>query len=192
MTLNVPGYARSMAGTFERMDRAATAVTNGAQTWESEGPTQPHDYAAINAVWVSLLGGLIMATRGRASADPIQARELVPLAGATFAVSKAVARERIGSWVREPFVEDDNGDGEPQRPKGRGLRRALGELVTCTRCVGTWSALGVVGLRVLHPEAGRTVSMILASSAANDWLQTGFKLLTEQTNLVGSKLPPRG
>jgi hypothetical protein len=76
-------------------------------------------------------------------------------------------------------------------PKGRGLRRALGELVTCTRCVGTWSALAVVGLRVAHPEAGRTVTTILASSAANDWLQAGFKLLTEQTNLVGSKLPPR-
>ena len=191
MTLNVPGYAHSMAGTFGRMDRTATAPTNGAQTWESEGPTQPHDYAAINAVWISLLGGLIMATRGRASEDPIQARELIPLSAATFAVSKAVARERIGSWVREPFVQEDNVEGERQRPKGSGLRRALGELVTCTRCVGTWSALGVVGLRVMHPEAGRTVSMILASSAANDWLQTGFRLLTEQTNLVGSKLPPR-
>jgi hypothetical protein len=49
----------------------------------------------------------------------------------------------------------------------------------------------VVGLRVLNPEAGKTVSVILASSAANDWLQAGFKLLTEQTNLVGSKLPPK-
>jgi hypothetical protein len=173
------------------MDRTATAVTNGAQTWESDAPTQPHDYATINAVWISLLGGLIMATRGRASDDPIQGRELIPLAAATFAVSKAVARERIGSWVREPFVEEDNVEGQRQRPKGRGLRRALGELVTCTRCVGTWSALGVVGLRVMQPEAGRTVSFILASSAANDWLQAGFKLLTEQTNLVGSKLPPR-
>jgi hypothetical protein len=80
---------------------------------------------------------------------------------------------------------------EGQRPKGSRIQRAVGELVTCTRCVGTWSALGVVSLRVLHPDAGRTLNMILASSAANDWLQAGFKLLTEQTNLVGSKLPPR-
>ena len=43
---------------------------------------------------------------------------------------------------------------------------------------------------MLHPNAGRTLNAILASSAANDWLQAGFKLLTEQTNLVGSKLPP--
>jgi hypothetical protein len=149
--------------------------------------THPADYAALNAVWVSLAVAVVVGSRGRSSEDPITGRELVPLAAATFAISKAVARERIGTWVRDPFVDETAG----QKPKGRGLRRAVGELVTCTRCVGTWSALGVVGLRVLHPEAGRTVSVVLASSAANDWLQAGFKLLTEQTNLVGSKLPPR-
>src|SRR4051794_6378223 len=150
------------------------------------GETRPVDYAAINAVWISLAAALVAGTRGRASKDPITNRELVPLAAATFAVSKAVARERIGSWVREPFVENDD-----QQPKGNRIRRAVGELVTCTRCVGTWSALGVVGLRIAHPEAGRTVSMVLASSAFNDWMQAGFKLLTEQTNLIGAKLPPR-
>jgi hypothetical protein len=176
-----------MAGTLGRMEAPATAHTNGAQTSEPDRPAQPSDYAAINLVWVSLVAGLLASTRGQASKDPITGKELIPIAAATFAVSKAVARERIGTWVREPFVDETAG----QRPKGRGIRRAVGELVTCTRCVGTWSALAVVGLRVAHPEAGRTVTTILASSAANDWLQAGFKLLTEQTNLVGSKLPPR-
>lgn len=169
------------------MEATATEQTNGRMTHERDPKTQPADYAAINLVWVSLVAGLLAATRGRASRDPITNKELIPISAATFAVAKAVARERIGTWMREPFVEESEG----QKPKGRGLRRALGELVTCTRCVGTWSALAVVGLRVAHPEAGRTVTMILASSAANDWLQAGFKLLTEQTNLVGSKLPPR-
>jgi hypothetical protein len=154
---------------------------------EASAGTKPVDYAALNALWMSLAGGLIAASRRRDRQDPIKQRELITLGAATFALSKAVARERIGTWVREPFVDET----DAQRPKGRRIRRAMGELVTCTRCVGTWSALGVVGLRVLHPEAGRTVSMILASSAVNDWLQAGFKLLTEQTNLVGSRLPPR-
>ncbi len=152
-----------------------------------EGEAHASDYAALNAVWMSLAAALLVGSRGRAADDPITNRELIPMAAATFAVSKAVARERIGTWVREPFVDETEG----QQPKGKGLRRAVGELVTCTRCVGTWSALGVVALRVLNPEAGRTVNMVLASSAANDWLQAGFKLLTEQTNLVGSKLPPK-
>ena len=152
-----------------------------------DGETRPVDYAAINAVWMSLAAALIAGSRGRAAKDPITNKELIPLAAATFAISKAVARERIGSWVREPFVDEN---AERQQPKGSRIRRAVGELVTCTRCVGTWSALAVVGLRVMKPEAGRTVTTVLASSAANDWMQAGFKLLTEQTNLVGSKLPP--
>jgi len=155
---------------------------------DMDGETRPVDYAAINAVWISLAAALVAGTRGRASKDPITTTELIPLAAATFAVSKAVARERIGTWVREPFVDED--DDRP-KPKGGRIRRAVGELVTCTRCVGTWSALGVVGLRIAKPEASRTVTAVLATSAANDWLQAGFRLLTEQTNLVGSKLPPQ-
>src|SRR3954468_21403740 len=116
-----------MAGTNRGMDEETRSV----------------DYAAINAVWVSLAGALVASSRRRAADDPITNKELIPLAAATFAVSKAVARERIGSWVREPFVDDTLG----QKPKGGRLQRAVGELVTCTRCVGTWSALGVVGLR---------------------------------------------
>src|SRR4051812_16837011 len=131
-----------------------------------DGETRPVDYAAINAVWIALAAALVAGTRGRGSEDAITSQELLPLAAATFAVAKAVAREPIGAWVREPFVEEED---HSRRPKGNRIRRALGELVTCTRCVGTWSALGVVGLRVLNPEAGRTMSMVLATSAANDW-----------------------
>jgi hypothetical protein len=177
-----------MAGTTGGVEPTTTQTRiNGARAAEGPtGPARPVDYAALNALWISLAAGVVAASRGHAAKDPIRNRELVPLAAATFALSKAVAHERIGTWVREPFVDETVG----QRPKGRRIRRAVGELLTCTRCVGTWSALGVVGLRMVHPDAGRTVNMVLASSAVNDWLQAGFKLLTEQTNMVGSKLPP--
>src|SRR5215831_18714258 len=98
---------------------------------------EPEDYAALNAVYGALLAGVAIGLRGR---EPVRAGELLPLGAATFAVSKVVAREKIGSWVREPFVEDAVHGG---RPRGRRIERALGELVTCSRCVGAWSALGV-------------------------------------------------
>jgi hypothetical protein len=160
------------------MEHATAIGANGSRTAAPEPETRPVDYAALNALWMSLVAGLVVSTRGRASADPIRTRELVPLGAATFALSKAVARERIGTWVREPFVDEDHG----RRPRGRRLRHAVGELVTCTRCVGTWSAVAIVGLRVANPDAGRTVSTILASAAANDWLQAGFKYLCTATN----------
>ena len=149
-------------------------------------PTKPVDYAAINAVYGVLLTTMAVATRDRVRNDPITTRELVPLAAATFALAKVVAQEKVGVWVRAPFVELK--EGEP-KPRGRRLRRAVGELVTCTRCIGAWSALTVVGLRMVDPAAGRTVANVLAASAANDWLQSGFKWLTAATNSAEADAP---
>lgn len=144
---------------------------------------EPVDYAKLNAVYGTLFAAVLIAARYRdESDDQIAVRELVPLGAATFALAKVVAREKIGTWVREPFVEHEG--AEPQRPRGRRLRRAVGELVTCTRCVGAWSALGVVGLRVIEPRSGRIVANALAASAVNDWLQAGFKLLTSEVDKV--------
>jgi hypothetical protein len=142
---------------------------------------EPEDYAALNAVYGALLAGMVIALRDRADRDPVRAGELVPLGAATFAVSKVVARERIGTWVREPFVEDAVHGG---KPKGRRLKRALGELVTCSRCVGAWSALGVVGLRVASPRTGKVVAAVLATSAVNDFLQAGFAWLRDSANVA--------
>ena len=173
-------YTLPGAGTVQAV---ATETQPEAHRETDDRPVEPVDYAALNAAYAVLLGGLLLTTRERARRDPVQGRELLPIAAATFALSKVVAREKIGTWVRDPFV-----DGE-QQPRGTRLQRAVGELVTCTRCVGAWSALALVGLRVAEPASGRTVVNILAVSAANDWLQTGFKWATAQTNRVEAAQP---
>ncbi len=117
------------------------------------------------------MAGLLGAT----DAEPPKAGELPVLGLAAFTAAKALGKEQIGSWIREPVVEPAPGGG--RRPKGRGLRHALGELVTCTRCLGTWSALGLVGLRMARPREGRAVVTILAVAGINDFLQAGFAAL---------------
>ena len=145
----------------------------------ADTPTEPYDYMALNAVFGALLAGVVVAARDRTSSrEPLTTRDLAVTGAATFALSKVIARERIGSWVREPFVEEERG----RRPRGSGLRHAVGELLTCTRCVGAWSALGLVGLRLTSPATGRVVNDVLAVSAMNDWLQAAFKLLCARAN----------
>jgi hypothetical protein len=146
-----------------------------------EVPPEPSHYLALNVVYAGLLGALLAASRHPdARRDPIAPTELVPLGAAAFALSKVIAREKIGTWVREPFVQGDGTD--QRRPRGHGLRHAVGELVTCTRCVGAWSALALVGARTLSPAAGRTLTNVLAVSAANDWGQAGFRWLCRHAN----------
>jgi hypothetical protein len=140
----------------------------------SETPTEPADYAAINAAWAALLAGVLVSSREEAP----PASELPVFGLATFALSKALAKEKVGAWARAPLVDETDG-----RPKGSRLRYAAGELVTCTRCLGTWSSLGLIGLRVFRPREGRIVAGILATAGMNDWLQAMFSAATSKANV---------
>ena len=137
-----------------------------------ETPTEPVDYAAISATYGALLGTLVLAARQRGD-EPVRPAEFVPLGVAAFALTKVVSREKIETWVRRPFVEEEEGG----RPKGRRLRFVVGELLTCTRCMGAWSALGLTALRVTRPRESRVVTTALATSAVNDFLFAAFAWL---------------
>ena len=107
------------------------------------------------------------------------------LALATFKAARVVARDEVTSVLREPFVEGNPTDPEEERPvQTGGPRQAIGELVTCSRCVGTWIATGLAALDVLAPGFGRTLSWSLAVGGANDWLQAGFSALSAASNRV--------
>jgi hypothetical protein len=129
-------------------------------------PTEAADYAVLSAVYGALLAGTAASGHRR---EPIPTAELPALAAASFALSKLVVHEKVESWIRRPFVDEDG-----RRPKGRRLRYAVGELLTCTRCTGAWSALALTALRLHAPAAGRVVSTVLAASAGNDMLQATF------------------
>ena len=62
------------------------------------------------------------------------------------------------------------------------MRYAVGELLDCTRCMGAWSALGIVALRLHSPPAGRILTTVLAASAGNDFLQASFTWVCEQAS----------
>ena len=139
-------------------------------------PTEALDYAALSALYGGLLAGAALSSRRR---PPIPVTEVPGLAAASFALSKLVVHEKAESWLREPFLEERQG---AKQPRGRRLRYAVGELLNCTRCTGAWGALALVALRLHAPPAGRAVTAVLAASAGNDLLQTGFSLLCAKTN----------
>jgi hypothetical protein len=137
----------------------------------SQTPTEAADYAVLSGVYGALLGATAISARER---EPIPRGELPVLAAATFALSKLVVHEKVETWIRRPFVEEAP-DGA--RPRGRRLRFAIGELMSCTRCTGAWAALALAGLRLHSPATGRTVAGVLAASAGNDFLQAAFTWL---------------
>jgi hypothetical protein len=149
---------------------------------------RPVDYGALNVIYAT--GIAVLALQGRrGDTERIESAELLPLGLAAFSLSKAIAREKIGTWIREPFADETPAG---PRPTGRKFRRALGELVTCTRCVGAWSSLGIVGLRLVHPPAGRVATSVLATAAVNDFLHGGFRALCGAANELNASSHDNG
>jgi Protein of unknown function (DUF1360) len=136
--------------------------------------------------YATIVGGFFAALAAVAAAarrsPPGTALDLIALSAATFKASRTLSRERVGSFVRQPFVEGEADRGEEEHPAGEGLQRALGELVTCTRCVGTWTAAGLATTQMLTPRFGRLLVWSLGASAANDFLQASFNALCTKAN----------
>jgi hypothetical protein len=142
----------------------------------------PYDsYAAIMGTFLGGLfaAGLLARARGR---DP-QCQtplDLVVLSAATFKAARTLAHDEVTSFLREPFVKGHAHEGE-EEPVAGGMEQAIGELVTCTRCVGTWAAAGLVGTQILAPKFGRLLTWSLAAAGINDAAQAVFSALTAKT-----------
>ena len=152
-----------------------------------ERPTAPppyHAYATITGVFVAglaLSGGIARLLER----DPRQQTwlDLATLSTATFKASRTMACDDVTSFLREPFVEGDPRDSEEEHPvQTGGVEQAIGELVTCSRSIGTWAAAGLATTQVLAPRLGRMLTWTLAGAGINDFLQAGFTALTRKAN----------
>jgi hypothetical protein len=142
-------------------------------------------YEAYAAIMGTFAGGLAAAGAlskllGR---DPQcqTALDLTVLAGATFKAARTLARDEVTSFIREPFVRGHAHEGGEEPVETGDIHQALGELVTCSRCVGTWAAAALATTQVLAPRFGRLLTWSLAAAGLNDFLQAGFARLTEQS-----------
>jgi hypothetical protein len=141
-------------------------------------------YAAIVGTFLIGLGGTAAFARAKdRSPSCYSALDLATLGLATFKAARTLARDEVTSFVRAPFVAGEAHTGEGEEPvQSGGLQQAVGELVTCTRCAGTWAAAGLVWTQVLAPRFGRILTWSLSAGAVNDFLQTGFVLVTHKAN----------
>jgi hypothetical protein len=140
-------------------------------------------YASIAATFAGGLAtaGVVAKLLGR---DPREhgALDLVLLGAATFKAARTIAGDEVTSFLREPFVEGRAHEGGEEPVETGDLRQAIGELVTCSRCVGTWVAAGLASTQIIAPQFGRLLTWTLAAGGVNDWLQAGFQALTAKAN----------
>ena len=143
-------------------------------------------YGAYAAIMGAFVGGLA-AAGGLANLFGREPREntgldLVVLSAATFKAARTISRDEVTSFIRDPFVEGEAHEGGEEAIETGDLRQAIGELVTCSRCIGTWAAAGLATTTILALRFGRLLNWSLASAGANDFLQAAFAALAHKSS----------
>jgi hypothetical protein len=142
-------------------------------------------YAAImGAFTAGLAGAGALARRYDRNPACQSALDLAVLSLASFKAARTLANDEVTSFLRQPFVKGQAHEGEGEEPVEGGMEQAIGELVTCSRCVGTWAAAGLAFAQILAPRTGRVLSWSLAAAGANDFLQASFAALTSKANVI--------
>jgi hypothetical protein len=129
----------------------------------------------LMGLFLGILATFSTRTLRRASELQLRPLDLVLLALSTHRVGHVVAYERVAQPLREPFTEsrsDASGAGETVVAEGTGVRRALGELVSCPVCVGTWAAAALVYGLHLAPRPTRVFLAIMGASGAAEMVSS--------------------
>src|SRR6266536_2568274 len=110
--------------------------------------------------------------------------DLALLGIATHKLSRIIAKDRITGILRAPFVSyiRSTGAGEvEEEPRGRGIQRGIGQLVSCPYCMAPWCATALGFGFVFAPRVTRFLAGILASIAASDFLHRAYLAAKEKT-----------
>jgi uncharacterized protein DUF1360 len=147
------------------------------------------DYAALVTLFNGLLATALLARKCSQAPLPerVQPQDIVLFAIATQKLSRVITKDKVTTALRSPFteVEGKGGAGElEERPKGRGLQRAVGELLTCPFCLGTWIASGFIYGYIFTPRVTRTLASIFAVSGIADFLQQGYIKAQEMNDQI--------
>jgi hypothetical protein len=106
------------------------------------------------------------------------AADLALVTVATHKASRLLAKDRVASTLRAPFTRFDDaaGPGEvSEAARGRGLRRAVGELLICPYCLSMWLAAAFAAGLVAAPRPTRWIAAVLATVFGADVLQIAYK-----------------
>lgn len=131
-------------------------------------------------VFTGTCGALLYAGAKTKRLPRMSAADIALLGVATHRLARIVSRDKVTMPLREPFTELEGtaGAGEVnERPKGRGLRRAIGTLLSCPYCMGPWIASALTAALALRPRETRVVCAMLAVTTVADFMHQSYAFM---------------
>jgi glucan phosphoethanolaminetransferase (alkaline phosphatase superfamily) len=87
--------------------------------------------------------------------------------------------------MRVPFTElreKESSKKFDEKPRGEGLRKAVGELLTCKFCLSAWVASLLTYGLVLAPRVTRLVAALFSVVTVSDYMHQAYKALMKEAS----------
>lgn len=179
----------AMPGDMEAQSHPVQAPLQG--TEEYPGPWKGYSdrpdemplsgYVALLGVYAAVFGGLLAsATRSERLPQRVDVLDIALFGLASHKIGRIVTRDWVTAPLRAPFtsyVESTGGGEVTERSRGEGMRRAIGDLLTCPWCIAPWIAGSLYVTYIARPPLARFVASLFASVAISDVLQHAYKAL---------------
>lgn len=147
------------------------------------GPGQEQElrgHMVLMGIFASLCTAFVTWLRrsGRKLPNRIGIGDLVLVSVATHKAARLIAKDRVTSPLRAPFTRFEHRDGPAEvaeEPRGQGLQRSIGELISCPYCLGMWIASAFVAGLIVMPRATRAIASVLTAVTGSDVLQIAYR-----------------
>lgn len=145
-------------------------------------------YAALTGVYNLSFAALFLAARNRGGslAPHIGSTDMLFMGVATHKVSRLITKDFVTSFLRAPFTRyEGHGTAHAEveeSPRGRGLRYALGELLTCPYCVAQWVAPMFWLGSLVAPAPTRLVCRVFSTIAIADVMHLAYIKATKESS----------
>lgn len=136
-------------------------------------------YAVLMGVFGASFAGSLacLVRRGHELPPKIGPGDVLMAGIATHKLTRLIAKDKVTSALRAPFTEyqQSSGHGEvEEKARGKGLRRSIGELLTCPFCLGQWVVGAFAVGFVANPRLTRLLAAMWTAQAVSDVAQLGY------------------
>jgi hypothetical protein len=154
----------------------------------SDGEQRPlGGYVAAMTVFTLLvvIAGSVAALTGRSLPPRIGAYDLLLITAGTHKLSRTLSKTAATSPLRAPFTQYQDTAGpaelkeEVREPKG--LRHAIGELLTCPFCLDVWVVTAHMIGMIFVPRFTRMTAATFTALAGADFLHLAYTRAVQAT-----------
>jgi hypothetical protein len=135
-------------------------------------------YAALMGLYgVAVTAGAVALRRRNQRLPEVRPFDIALVGIATHKVARRMSKDSVTSPLRAPFTRYEGVAGPAElkeKVRGSGIRKAVGELISCPFCLSQWVSTGFVFGLLSAPRATRWTASVFTSLALADFLQFAY------------------